>query len=63
MKNLINTRDVQDNINQKFDLFEWEQHCGACDNFADEERCPFYNLVKNAPDTYWKDIGCNNFWD
>lgn len=63
MKNLIKTKEIEDIINPIYDPYDWEYHCGACDWFGDEKRCPFYNLVKNSPDTRWKDIGCENFWD
>ena len=63
MKNLIRTKEVENVIAPLEYRFEWERHCGACDYFKDEERCPFYNIVKNNPDIYWEDIGCKNFWD
>lgn len=63
MKNLIKNREVENVIAPIENPFEWEEHCGACDFFGDEECCPFYNIVKNNPDIYWKDIGCKNFLD
>lgn len=63
MKNVIRERDIEKELAPMEDPFEWEHHCGACDWFGNEERCPFYNMVKNNPDTYWEDIGCKNFWD
>lgn len=63
MKNLLNKKEAGELIPPANYPFEWEEHCGACDWFGDEEGCPFYNIVKNSPDTYWKDIGCDSFWD
>ena len=63
MKNLVRTKEVEDIVNPTYDPFEWEDHCDACIFFGDAEKCPFFNLVKDAPDTYWKDIGCDHFWD
>lgn len=63
MKNLVNNKKIADIILPLFDPYDWEQHCGACDYFGDEKKCPFHNLVKNNPDTYYEDIGCKNFWD
>ena len=63
MKNLIRTKEVEDAVGPLKNMFEWEEHCGSCDWFGDDERCPFYNIVKNNPDIYWEDIGCKNFWD
>lgn len=63
MKNLIKTKEIEDIINPKYDPWDWENYCGNCDWFGDEKRCPYYNLVKNSPDTRWRDIGCENYWD
>ena len=63
MKNIIKEKAVQEVLAPFEDPFDWERHCGSCDYFGDEDRCPFYNVVKNAPETYYEDIGCKNFWD
>lgn len=68
MKNLINRpeefdEETREQIRRSQDPFDWENYCGSCDYFGNEKRCPYYNLVKNSPDTRWEDIGCKNFWD
>lgn len=68
MKNLLTRpnefdEDTKEEIKRREDPWDWENYCGNCDWFGDEKRCPFYNLVKNSPETRWKDIGCENFWD
>lgn len=63
MKNIIKNKDIEKELYQIENPFEWEEHCGSCDYFGDEELCPFYNIVKNNPDIYFEDIGCKNFWD
>ena len=43
------------------DRFDFERYCVNCDNFGDEERCPFYPTTE---DTMWKEeLDCKNFWD
>lgn len=40
----------------------FENLCGACDNFGDPVRCPFYGKV--LEDTFWKtEVRCDKFWD
>lgn len=47
------------------DLYDIENHCGACDNYPgsklDFKECPFKDIV--TPETEWKKLGCKNFWD
>lgn len=61
MKNILNSKEVQEVIRPLFDPFDWEYHCGACDYFEDKDRCPNYGHVTS--ETYYEDIGCKNFWD
>ena len=66
MKNLINKGAVDDSMKEyeiSQDPWDWENHCSACDWFGNKKKCPHYNRVKNAPETYWRDIGCDSFWD
>lgn len=41
-------------------LTNFENYCGACDNF-DTEDCPFRGKVDE--DTYWRELPCDKFWD
>ena len=61
MKNLINNPDIRLEAIKVLDKWDWEHHCSACDHFNNPDECPFYNRVDS--ETYWRDIGCNNFWD
>ena len=63
MKNIIKEREIERTIAPLEDTWDWEKHCSACDWFGNENKCPFHNIVKNNPETYWQDIGCKNFWD
>ena len=66
MKNLINKKVTDDSLKEyeaSQNPWDWENHCSACDYFGDAKNCPHYNMVKNNPETYWRDIGCKNFWD
>ena len=61
MKNLLHGREVQKIVAPMEDPYDWERHCGACDNFGDKIKCPFYNRVD--VDTYYEDLNCKEFWD
>ena len=44
---------------------DFENYCSACDNYPgkdmNEIQCPFKDKV--TPDTEWKKLGCQYFWD
>ena len=66
MKNLINKKIADESLKEyeaEQDPWDWENHCSACDWFRNKKKCPHYNMVKNNPETYWRDIECKNFWD
>lgn len=38
MKNLIKTLEVEDALSPPKNMFEWEEHCGACMHFGNKKK-------------------------
>lgn len=68
----LNLTDVLSDpeVKLQMDPWEWENRCGACDNFCDPiegysqfaiKKCPREGQVSR--DTNWRDFNCPDFMD
>lgn len=58
-------------VENALDPYEWENYCGACDNFPGDglnepskfifNECPRKGQI--TANTCWKNFNCPNFWD
>lgn len=70
-------KSIQHDINMQTDPFYFEEFCCNCDHYPGDSvdlykpghepnKCPFKDKFlsgKLKPDTKWREIHCNNFWD
>lgn len=62
MKISFNDDEVQKAIREMENPFEFENHCGACDNF-DTDNCPFKGKVDCETEYSLPPFRCKDFID